>query len=279
MGCVPVRIQAWYYPGMLDTLSDAATPSELGDFLRSRRLKVDPVAIGLPIGRRRRTSGLRREEVAERAGIGVDWYIRLEQGRAVSPSSTTIDALARALCLDAAEREHLRAMAARGRRGPFSRESVPDPLRRMVQALNLPAYMTGRRWDLLVWNDAADTLFGFSRIAEDDRNILLFMLTDPAARLLFGSAWAEEAQRILARFRTTYDLWSDDPMFRSLIARLRAESTEFPAWWDAHDVRNTRSGRKDLHHPQQGVVCLEYATFQVNDDPALKLAIYRPLPG
>src|SRR5713226_9105356 len=113
--------------------------SEFGDFLRSRREKLSPKAVGLPTGRRRRTAGLRREEVAELAGIGVDWYIRLEEGRSVSPSVTTVDALARALRLSKAEHGHLRALTRHGERRAFVRENVPGPLRRMVEGLNQPA--------------------------------------------------------------------------------------------------------------------------------------------
>lgn len=108
---------------------------EFGDFLRSRREKLSPKTVGLPMGRRRRTAGLRREEVAQLAGIGVDWYIRLEQGRTVSPSVTTIDALARALRLSKTEHAHLRALARDGDKRPFAREIVPPPIRRMIESL------------------------------------------------------------------------------------------------------------------------------------------------
>ncbi|MEN3348316.1 MAG: hypothetical protein V7632_1951 [Bradyrhizobium sp.] len=120
-----------------------ARQSELGDFLRSRRQKLTPKLVGIAIGRRRRTPGLRREEVAELAGIGVDWYIRLEQGRSVSPSTTTIDALARALRLSKAEHAHLRALAHDADRRPFVSETVPPAIRRAVESLNQPAYVTG----------------------------------------------------------------------------------------------------------------------------------------
>src|SRR5437764_12864525 len=171
--------------------------SELGDFLRSRRQKLTPKAVGLPAGRRRRTPGLRREEVAELAGIGVDWYIRLEQGRTVSPSATTIDALARALRLGKTEHAHLRALAARGMtsnadRRVFAREIVPDAIRGVLDHLNQPAYVTGRRWDVLAWNAAADEIFAFGRLPEGDRNTLISVLTNPHTRALFGSAWADE---------------------------------------------------------------------------------------
>src|SRR5260221_14708346 len=139
---------------------------ELGDFLRSRRQKLTPKLMGIAPGRRRRTPGLRREEVAELAGIGVDWYVRLEQGRSVSPSVTTIDALARALRLTRAEHAHLRALARDADRRVFSSESVPDALRRLVEDLNQPRYISGRRWDVLAWNAAAEDIFAFSRVGE-----------------------------------------------------------------------------------------------------------------
>jgi transcriptional regulator with XRE-family HTH domain len=251
--------------------------SELGDFLRSRRERLTPKAVGLPGGRRRRTPGLRREEVAEQAGIGVDWYIRLEQGRTVSPSATTVDALARALRLTKAEHAHLRALTRDPGRRAFARETVPDAIRRMVEGLNHPAYITGRRWDILVWNAAADAIFGFSRLPEQDRNVLICVLTYPAARTLFGATWADEARRMVAQFRATHDLWAGDPAFLELQARLQAGCQEFPKWWEAHDVRGPAAGQKLLDHPVKGQLRLEYAAFHANDDPALKLVIYTPV--
>ncbi len=255
-----------------------ATRSAFGDFLRSRREKLSPAAAGLSSLRRRRTSGLRREEVAELAGIGVDWYIRLEQGRTVSPSPTTIDALAHALQLGKAEHAHLHALARNADRRAFSRETVPGSIWRLVEGLQYPAYVTGRRWDVLAWNAAAvDVFVDFGCLAEEDRNILLYVVTDPTARVLFGPSWAEEARRMVAQFRATHDLWTGDPAFSELLNRLRRGSPEFSDWWETHDVRAAASGRKRLHHPEKGVLCFEYATFQANDDPALKLVIYSPV--
>lgn len=251
--------------------------SEFGDFLRSRREKLRPQAVGLPSGRRRRTPGLRREEVAELAGIGVDWYIRLEQGRAVRPSVATIDALARALRLGAVDDAHLRALARNADHRAFSRECVPATVRRLVESLDQPAYVTGRRWDVLAWNAAATAIFtDFGRLAEEERNILAYMLTDPDARQLFGPTWAAEAKRMVAQFRITYDLWAGDPAFLDLVARLRQRSPEFARWWEAHDIRSVMAGQKVLRHPTKGPLRFAYATFQSNDDPALKLVIYTP---
>jgi transcriptional regulator with XRE-family HTH domain len=250
--------------------------SEFGDFLRSRRAKLNPKSVGLPDGRRRRAPGLRREEVAELAGIGVDWYIRLEQGRAVNPSVTTLDALARALRLSKVEHAHLRALALGANRRTFIRETVPAALQSLVESLNQPAYITGRRWDVLAWNQAAADIFAFDRVAEEDRNILVYVLLKPEARRLFGSGWTEEAKRVVARFRATHDLWAGDPAFVELLTRLRSGSPEFAEWWEAHDVRGGAGGVKRLRHPKKGMLRFAHASFQANDDPDLKLIIYTP---
>lgn len=250
---------------------------ELGHFLRSRRERLTPKAVGLAPGTRRRTAGLRREEVAELAGIGIDWYVRLEQGRSVNPSATTIDALARALRLSRAEHAHLRALTRGNERRAFVREVVPETVRRIVESLNQPAYVTGRRWDVLAWNKAANEIFGFERLGEADRNILISMLTLPHSRRLFGASWADEGKRMVALFRATHDLWADDPAFQELLSRLRKGCPEFSGWWKAHDIREPAAGRKRMRHGKKGALSFEYATFQANDDASLKLAIYAPV--
>jgi len=251
-----------------------AVSNELGDFLRSRRNRLSPEAVGLPAGRRRRTPGLRREEVAQLAGIGTDWYIRLEQGRTVSPSAMTVDSLSRALRLNPVEEAHLRALTRNAERQPFVREIVPESLQRTVEALNLPAYVTGRRWDVLAWNKAAAEIFAFDRVPEEDRNTLILVLTNPKTRKLFGAGWAEEAKRMVAQFRATYDLWARDAAFTALVERLRSECPEFGTWWEAHDLRESVAGQKQLTHPRKGALRLQYTSFQANDDPGLKLVIY-----
>lgn len=250
---------------------------EFGDFLRSRRERLSPKLSGVATVRRRRTAGLRREEVAELAGIGVDWYIRLEQGRTVNPSATTIDALARALRLSKAEHAHLKALARHGEHRAFAVEIVPESIQRLLKSLKQPAYVTGRRWDLLAWNAFADDVFAFSRLPDDERNILLCMFTNRQTRTLFGEGWAEEARRMVAQFRATHDMWAGDPAFTALLDRLTQGSSEFRRWWQAHEVRVTASGRKCVLHPRKGALQFEYASFQANDDPALKLVIYTPI--
>ena len=232
---------------------------------------------GLPRGAGGALPGLRREEVAELAGIGIDWYIRLEQGRAVSPSTTTIDALARALRLNKAEHAHLKALASNGHRRPFQMETVPEPLLRLIESLQQPAYITGRRWDILAWNATAAEIFAFDKLQPADRNILVCMFTNTATRRMFAAGWANEAKRMIATFRPTHDLWAHDPAFTSLLQRLRQNSPEFIAWWNDHDVRNVAGGKKAIKHPRKGTLRFEHASFQANDDPALRLVIYTPV--
>ena len=248
---------------------------KLGEFLRSRRARLRPEDVGLVAGRQRRTAGLLREEVARLAGISTEWYVWLEQGRTVSPSATTIEALGRALRLSDVERRHLRSLADGGVRRAFVRETVPDVLRHVVQGLSQPAYVTGQRWDVLVWNEAAAGLLtDFAQVPEEDRNILLFMLTDPNARGLFGVGWAAEARRMVSLFRATHDLWPGDPAFSDLVDRLRCGCPELAAWWADHEVASPVSGTKTLHRGGGVGVRFEYATFQANDDASLKLSLY-----
>lgn len=254
-----------------------ARRSELGDFLRSRRQRLRPEAVGLPATRRRRTPGLRREEVAELAGIGVDWYVRLEQGRDVNPSLTTVDALARALRLGKTEHDHLRTLARHGDARAFAPEIVPEPIRLLVESLPHPAYVSGRRWDVLAWNKAAEEIFAFGQLPDVDRNTLICMLANPATRRLFGAGWSDEAKRMVAQFRKTHDLWAGDPAFVELLGRLTRESPEFPAWWKAHDIRDVSAGIKRMVHPKRGPLCFQHTSFQCNDEPGLKLVIYTPI--
>jgi len=252
---------------------------ELGDFLRVRRGRLSPEAVGLPLQRRRRTPGLRRQEVAELAGIGVDWYIRLEQGRAVTASASTVNGLARALRLTELEHQHLRLLAGAAGQQAFQAEMMPPGLHLLLRSLNQPAYVTGRRRDLLAWNGAAADILGFDQLADGDRNILVAMLTHPHSRALFGTQWAEEAQRMVAQFRATHDLWAGDPAFTELLHRLSVDCPEFAGWWERHDIRRAASGRKTLHHPTHGTLLFEHSSFQANDNLGLKLVIYTPIPG
>ncbi len=247
----------------------------LGEFLRSRRARMVPERTGVASRPSRRTPGLKREQLAQRAGISTEWYVKLEQGRAIHPSSETIEALGQALNLNPIEFAHLRTLAEAGGRQPFRREEVPDVLCRLVASLPEPAYLTGQCFDVLAWNAAAAALFGdFGRLADEDRNVLHWMLTDTQARRVFGETWANEARGVVALFRTAYDLWPGEPVFAAIVERVRGQSPEFDGWWSEHGIGAPLSGTKSLCHPTLGLVRYDHASFQANDDPRLKLAIY-----
>ena len=152
---------------------------------------------------------------------------------------------------------------------------MPPQVERVVAEMRSPAYVTGRRWDVLTWNRAADRLLGFSRHPPAERNTLLSMMLSPTTRALFGSGWEAEARRLVAQFHAAHDLFADDPAFAELVDRLHA-APEFSRWWRAHDVRVPRTGIKTLHHPKLGTLHFEHSSYQSNDDPALRLVILTP---
>ncbi|MEZ5219394.1 MAG: helix-turn-helix transcriptional regulator [Ilumatobacteraceae bacterium] len=256
---------------------------QLGEFLRSRRQRLQPRHVGLPDGSRRRTSGLRREEVAELANISTDWYTRIEQGRPVTPSPETLDALARALRLNEAEHAHLRALAADAPHAATADRcagtDVPPDVRRVVHSMTQPAYVTGPRWDVLAWNQAADQLFGFSRVPVADRNTLILMFTGESSRKLFGDRWAAEARRMVAQFHATCDLMAGDPTLRDFVRRLTSESADFAEWWEAHEIREIGPGTKWLNRSDGTTIGFGYTTFHPTEDPTLKLVVYNQVPG
>ncbi len=257
-----------------------APRSEFGNFLRSRRERLSPEAAGLSSLRRRRTPGLRREEVAELAGIGIDWYIRLEQGRTVSPSPATIDRAGAAPCISA-EPSMLTCMALAQtvERRAFSRETVPEPIRRLVEGLDQPAYVTGRRWDVLAWNRAAiDVFTDFGLVAEEDRNILLYV-SDRSERpgAVSGRRWVEEARRMVAQFRATHDLWAGDPAFADLLDRLATELPGVPGVvGDARRPHRRHRRSKTADPSRNGAIVLQLRDVSVQRRPGLKLVIYTP---
>lgn len=252
---------------------------EFGDFLRSRRDRLTPSAAGLPSGVRRRTPGLRREEVALLAGVGTTWYTWLEQGRDVRPSAEVLNALAGALRLDAAERQHMFTLA--GRPSPEVRshgpEHVPDALVRMLDCMTgQPAYVLGRRWDVLAWNAAATAVFGdFARLEGDARNMVHLMFANERHRRLLAD-WNDLAPLSLAMFRADSARYAGDPDFERLISLLMKESPEFRAWWPRHDVMHQPSTIKRIDHPSAGQIEFEYMSLDVSDHPGMRFIVCTP---
>ncbi len=262
------------------TTADPATRRrEAGEFLRSRRERLTPSAVGLPEGFRRRTPGLRREEVALLAGVGATWYAWLEQGRDVRPSHEVLAALAGALRLDPTERRHLFVLHDRPPpdQRPLGAERVAEPLRRMLDSLtSQPAYLLGRRWDVLAWNRAADVVFGpYGRLADDERNSLHLLFADPAHRRLLVD-WEEMARASLAMFRADWARYAGDPDFERLVDRLTRLSPEFASWWPQREVARPLTGQKRIHHPTAGRMVFEFSRLGVDEPPDAKLIVFTP---
>jgi transcriptional regulator with XRE-family HTH domain len=259
---------------------DTLRQRELGAFLRSRRERLSPAEVGLPEGARRRTPGLRREEIAMIAGVGTTWYTWLEQGRDVRPSSEVLSALGDALRLDAAERVHLFVLAGRAPPSPrpVSPERVEAPLRHTLASLTIqPAYVMGRRWDVLAWNPAAEAIFGdYGALQGDARNVMHLLFTDLDHRRMLVD-WEDLARMALGRFRAESAKYIGDPDFERLIARLNALSPQFRAWWPARDVIRQLSGVKAIRHASAGAMTFEHMSFSIDDGSDMKLIVYTPL--
>jgi transcriptional regulator with XRE-family HTH domain len=214
--------------------------------------------------------------VAELAGISTAWYTWLEQGRDVNPSREVLDSIATVLRLDAVERSHLAQLAGSSCIPYPSSEPDPALLNRLLQGYRWAAYVIGRRWDLLAWNEAAcETFIDFAATPERERNLLRCMFLDPRMKRLFVD-WERSARRMLAEFRPNVARYARDGDFDELVASLRHASREFDAWWVDHDVRSPVSGVEVLRQRGAGQALMEYATFQPYDLPGARLVMYAP---
>jgi transcriptional regulator with XRE-family HTH domain len=255
---------------------------ELGEFLRSRRGRVRPEAAGLSVVGQRRVPGLRREEIARLAGVSVDYYVRLEQGRGAHPSESVLEAIAGALGLDDAERVHLLDLArpVRHRRRPLRRERVRPEVRLLLEALDrVPAIVLGRRMDVLAWNSLAAALFvDFGSLPEEMRNIPRLVFLADAERLVY-SDWNEAASDMVAYLRLAAGRHPDDPGVAELIGELSMRSEEFRRLWARRDVREKSHGTKQLDHPIVGPLTLTWESLAVQGDADLTLITYVAQPG
>ncbi len=247
----------------------------LGRFVRAHRERIAP-DIATP---RRRTPGLRREELAARAGIGVTWCAWIEQGREISISAHTLARLANALALTPAERAYLFELA--GRRDPDAphparASPAPEALSAIVQSLSHPAYGLDPLWNACCWNDAAARLFVGWLNGPAPRNLLRFAFAAPSARTLLPD-WENRARRILAEFRVDCARMSDDPALHHLVRELSAESPFFASEWDAQSVMARAGGLRDFAHPSQGLLRFRQYSFSPADRPEYKLVALMPV--
>ncbi|MEW9552843.1 helix-turn-helix transcriptional regulator [Nonomuraea sp. NPDC050783] len=250
---------------------------QLKEFLRAKREGLRPADVGMPDAGRRRTPGLRREEVAVLAGVGVSWYTWLEQGRDIKVSDAVLDAVARALRLDEAERTHLYVLAGLNPPDPAGRpgEPVSGPLRAVLDGwMPNPAHVLDRHYNLVAVNDAARWVFGFD---DEVGNCMVAFFTHPVYRGRFTS-WQEFAPDMVADFRASAARYPDDPVFGRIADELRAASPEFAELWARADVRSRSQGVKAITHPQAGELVFEYSLFRMPDRPDLNVVLHTPHP-
>jgi transcriptional regulator with XRE-family HTH domain len=262
---------------------DTGTVStDLGEFLQSRRARLTPAEVGLPdYGGRRRVPGLRREELAQLAGVSADYYTRLEQGRGQHVSDAVLEAVATALRLDTDERAHLRALARPPRRrarpaAPPRPQRVAPGLRRLLEAMDgVPAFVLGRRMDVLAWNRLAAAVGpDWSTLPAADRNVpRALFLDEPASRALYPD-WAAVAAETVGYLRMDAGRHPDDPAVAALVGELSVRSPEFARRWGEHPVREKTRGVKRIAHPLVGPLRLHYETLRLPDDPDQLLVTY-----
>lgn len=249
----------------------------LAEFLRSRRERITPRDAGIPAGPRRRTPGLRREEVAQLSGVSVTWYTWLEQARDITVSRQVLESLARALSLDTAERRHLLALAGEPPPEPPPADGPGPALQQLVDALDPhPAYLLDAHWNLVAWNRAEAGLIGDpARLPVEERNLLRLMFTDPLLRTLVVD-WHGQARHLLAQFRADAEGRVGDPGLERLTRELRETSQEFDTWWAAHDVAGFHANRREFLHARVGLLTFDYVKLAALDAPGVKLFACMP---
>ncbi|MER5912508.1 helix-turn-helix transcriptional regulator [Streptomyces sp. NPDC001982] len=258
--------------------------AELSEFLRSRRARLKPEDVGLPdFGRHRRVPGLRREELAQLAGVSVAYYTRLEQGNGRNVSAEVLDSIARALRLTDAEHAHLTHLAKpkQHKKKPAGRtQQVRGALRQLLDTMDgVPAYVTGRRSEILAWNRMAVALFGdWGELPVTERNWARLVFLRPDYRELFVD-WEQKAIDIVCSLRMDAGCYPDDQRLSAIVGELSVKSADFRRLWATHDVKEKSYGVKRLHHPLVGELSLNYETLKVADDSDQSLIVYHAEPG
>ncbi|GHO48934.1 helix-turn-helix transcriptional regulator [Ktedonospora formicarum] len=263
-------------------MSNKQRRAELAHFLRTHRECLKPSQFSLPEGtKRRRTPGLRREELAQVAGVSLTWYMKLEQGQEIQVSAQVLENLAQALQLTSEERTYLYVLA---------REQLPLPTQKHIPYISeevqsvldallpYPAFVVNERLDVVGWNRAASLVFAdYSALSDWERNLVWIMFTRPDQRQLYPD-WICWARKILALFRTSGGRSLNEAWFIERRDRLMQVSPEFREWWQQHEVEESHIGHKEMNHPLVGTLLLRATNLQITDDPNLKMFLYTPLP-
>ncbi|MFJ8107083.1 helix-turn-helix domain-containing protein [Streptomyces sp. NPDC096132] len=275
----------------MDSTTEAPEPSgapldrraELSEFLRTRRARLKPEDVGLPdFGRHRRVPGLRREELAQLAGVSVAYYTRLEQGNGRNVSAEVLDSIARALRLTDAEHAHLTHLAKpKHKKKQTARpQQVRASLRQLLGTMDgVPAYIVGRRSEILAWNRMAAALFGdWGELPAPERNWARLVFLKPEYRELFVD-WEQKAIDIVCALRMDAGCYPDDPRLSALVGELSVKSEDFRRLWATHDVKEKSHGVKRLHHPLVGDLSLNFEGFRLVDDGDQTLVTYHAEPA
>lgn len=277
-----------YYPRSITPRLQGEMPElqqrqELADFLKTRRYRINPEEAAMSRTGRRRTPGLRREEVAILSGISPEWYTWLEQGRDIQASQETLQRIAATLRLEPSETAYLLRLAGYQPTKELTQvvAVVSPQLQRMLDQLEFtPAYILGRRWDIMAWNDAATLIFGdFSSLHGVERNCMWQTFMGSMRSLMVD--WEKHAKVEVDTFRGTRVQYSGDPWVEEFIAALKEASPEFRTWWSQHDVQDWNAGIKHFEHPRYGRLSFEHTAFQIADQnySELRLMVYVPLLG
>ncbi len=253
---------------------------ELAEFLQALRQRGIPEEFGFPSGARRRTQGLRREEVAQLAGISATWYTWIEQGREVNVSAEALERLASALKLSKSERTYLFDMA--DRRDPqahiLEADAAPETLVQMLSSIQIPAYIMGRTWDILAWNLPASDLFidWLDKTSADSRpNLLRFVFQHPNAKQ-FVVDWEMRARRLVAEFRADCRSRLEETELKRLVNELSQANPDFDRFWKQHDVLERQGGQRKFMHPKHGMISYSQVTLRPVEQEQLKLVLLQP---
>jgi transcriptional regulator with XRE-family HTH domain len=249
---------------------------QLTEFLKGCRARLSPRQMGLPEQGRRRTPGLRREDVAALAGVSVTWYTWLEQARDIRVSAEVLDRICSTLCLSSEERDYLFALVQR--RAPphvhAPEEPVTPALQRMLDALSVPALIKNARWDVVAWNSLVKLFRDYDRLPADGRNLLRLLLVDDTSYQTDPANHYSTARRILSKFRVDYSQYSDNPAFDALINGLHRDSALFRELWNSPEVMNRSEAI--AYHPQNGGMWFEHTSYLPEGSPTLRLVIFVP---
>jgi transcriptional regulator with XRE-family HTH domain len=259
---------------------------QIADFLRTRRMRRQPEELGLPRGRRRRTPGLRREEVAAAAGVSAEWYTWLEQAREVRPSAEVLTRIGVALRLEPHESRHLLTLG--GYAVPVTTSDQPQSvsvslrLQRLMDQMEYgPAWVFGERWDIVAWNHAASVIHGdLATLQGIERNALYQLFLGDRMRSMLVD-WETHGRACVAKLRATYANRVDDPWFNELVTLLRTRSADFERWWNENDIVVAQEGVKHYEHPEAGRLVFDFTVLEVLDErmSSLRLVAYVPAPG